>query len=61
MVRKKGKNKKKKADPERRQAFESLPPIIKQRLTDEEVQLFLYAEEWPDTLFDKLKEFITTN
>jgi len=61
MVRKKEKNKKKKADPERRQAFESLPPIIKQRLTDEEVQLFLYAEEWPDTLFDKLKEFITTN
>ena len=49
----------KKIDPERKQAFESLPPNIKKRLTDEEKELFLNAEEWPDSLFDKLKEFIT--
>ncbi|MCK5312849.1 MAG: hypothetical protein KAJ62_12105 [Desulfobacteraceae bacterium] len=50
----------KKIDIERKQAFESLPPNIKQRLTDEEKELFLNAEEWPDSLFDKLKEFIIT-
>jgi len=49
----------KKIDIERKQAFESLPPNIKKRLTDEEKELFLNAEEWPDSLFDKLKEFIT--
>ena len=51
---------KKKIDPERKQAFDSLPPNVKKRLTDEEKELFLNAEEWPDSLFDKLKEFITT-
>jgi hypothetical protein len=51
---------KKKIDTERKQAYASLPPNIKQRLSDEEKELFLYAEEWPDSLFDKLKEFITS-
>jgi len=48
-----------KVDLERKQAFESLPPNIKKRLTKEEQELFLTAEEWPDSLFEKLKEFIT--
>ena len=60
MVKTTKKKKKKKIDPERKQAFESLPPNIKKRLTDEEKELFLNAEEWPDSLFEKLKEFITT-
>jgi hypothetical protein len=60
MAGKTNKKKGKKIDPERKQAFDSLPPNIKQRLTDEEKELFLNAEEWPDSLFNKLKEFITT-
>ncbi len=60
MAKKSGKKKGKKIDPERKQAFESLPPNVMQRLTDEEKELFLNAEEWPDSLFDKLKEFFTT-
>lgn len=59
MGKKSDGKKEKKIDPERKQAFDSLPPNVKQRLTDEEKELFLNAEEWPDSLFDKLKEFIT--
>ena len=59
MAKKSTKEKRGKIDPERKQAFDSLPPNVRQRLTDEEKELFLNAEEWPDSLFDKLKEFIT--
>ncbi len=59
MAKKSDKKKGSKIDPERKQAFDSLPPNVRQRLTDEEKELFLNAEEWPDSLFDKLKEFIT--
>ncbi len=55
---KKQPGKKKKPDPERQMALESLPPTIKESLTDEEVELFLYAEEWPESLFEKMDEFI---
>ncbi len=48
-----------KIDPERKMAFESLPPNIKNGLTEDEKELFLYAEEWPDTLADKLSEFLS--
>jgi hypothetical protein len=51
----------KKADPERLMALESLPPNIKNSLTEEEVNMFLYEEEWPESLFEKLKEFIITD
>ncbi len=48
----------KKPDPERQQAFKSLPPHIRESMTPEEVEIFLYGSEWPETLFDKLDEFI---
>jgi hypothetical protein len=48
----------KKTDMERQTAFDSLPPNIRENMTDEEKQLFLQAEEWPESLFDKLDEFI---
>lgn len=51
-----GKNKK--VDKERQMSFDSLPPAIKESLTEEEVQIFLHEEEWPDSLFEKLDEFI---
>ncbi len=51
-------NDKKKIDKERQISYDSLPPGIKESLTPEEQELFLKAEQWPDTLFKKLEEFI---
>lgn len=48
----------KKADKERQMAWESLPPAIRDSLTEEEKELFLYSEQWPEELFEKLDEFI---
>ena len=47
-----------KIDKERQEAYNSLPPGIKESLTQEEKELFLNAEHWPDSLFTKLEEFI---
>lgn len=49
---------KKKPDPEKMATLRSLPVEIKQALTKEEVNAFLYEEIWPDTLLEKLKDFI---
>ncbi len=49
---------KKKIDKERQMSWDSLPPAIKETLTQEEKELFLYGEEWPESLFEKLEEFI---
>lgn len=57
--KKKNKNETPGIDPEREMAFQSLPPNIKASLTEEEVELFLHAEEWPEELFEKLQEFIS--
>ena len=48
----------KKTQKERRTAFDSLPPAVRDSLTEEEKEMFLTAEEWSDDLFDKLDEFI---
>ncbi|MFH2091661.1 MAG: hypothetical protein ABIJ31_04785 [Pseudomonadota bacterium] len=50
--------KEKKIDKERQLSYNSLPPGIKENLTEEEKHAFLYEESWPDTLFEKLDEFI---
>ncbi len=50
----------KKIDKERKMSYESLPPSVKESLTEEEKNFFLYSEEWPEELFEKLEEFITT-
>ena len=49
---------KKKTDKERKMSYDSLPPGIKESLSDEEKELFLHADQWPDSLFEKLEEFI---
>ncbi|MDA3790952.1 MAG: hypothetical protein PF503_20960 [Desulfobacula sp.] len=49
---------KKKIDKERQMSYDSLPPSVKESLPEEEKQLFLNAEEWPESLFEKLEEFI---
>jgi hypothetical protein len=45
-------------DPEKMKVLRSLPLEIKQKLTKEEVDAFLYEEVWPDSLQEKLKDFI---
>ena len=49
---------KKKIDKERQMSYDSLPPSVKENLTQEEKELFLSADQWPDSLFEKLEEFI---
>ena len=48
----------KKVDPQRRMALESLPPHLREQMTPEEVELFLHADVWPETLMKKMEEFI---
>ncbi|MCG2722215.1 MAG: hypothetical protein L6290_09410 [Thermodesulfovibrionales bacterium] len=45
-------------DPEKMKILRSLPLDIKQSLTKEEVDAFLYEEIWPDSLQEKLKDFL---
>lgn len=40
------------------QILRSLPIAIKQSLTKEEVDAFLCDEVWPDSLQDKLKDYL---
>jgi hypothetical protein len=49
---------KRKPDPQKMQVLRSLPLEIKQSLTKEEVDAFLFEEDWPDSLKDKLKDYI---
>lgn len=47
-----------KPDPVRMQALRRLPLEIKQALTAEEVDAFLFEQEWPDSLREKLKDYL---
>jgi hypothetical protein len=49
---------KKTPDPVRMQALRNLPIEVKQTLTKEEVDAFLYEDVWPDSLKEKLKDYI---
>lgn len=44
--------------PERMNVLRSLPVEIKQQLTGEEARAFLYGEELPEGLAEKLKDFL---
>jgi hypothetical protein len=48
----------KKPDPGRMAVLRSLPLEIKQQITGEEAQAFLYNEELPDSLLEKLKDYL---
>jgi hypothetical protein len=50
--------KKRKPDPEKMQALRDLPLEVKQSLTKEEADAFLYDEVWPDSLLEKLKDYL---
>jgi hypothetical protein len=45
-------------DPVKMQVLRSLPLEIKQSLTKEEVNAFLNDEVWPDSLTEKLKDYL---
>ena len=49
---------KKKADPERVNVLRMLPLKIKESLTKEEADAFLFDDVWPDSLKEKLKDYI---
>ena len=47
-----------KPDPQRMAVLRSLPLEIKQKITGEEAQAFLYKEELPESLLEKLKDYL---
>ena len=49
---------KEKPDPERMAVLRALPLEIKQQITGEEAQAFLYKEELPESLLEKLKDYL---
>jgi hypothetical protein len=49
---------KEKPDAQRMAILRSLPLEIKQQITGEEAQAFLYKEELPETLLVKLKDYL---
>jgi hypothetical protein len=49
---------KRKPDLVRMQALRSLPLEVKQTLTKEEADAFLYEDVWPDSLKEKLKDYL---
>ena len=48
---------KSKIDPERMAVLRGLPVEIKQQITGEEARAFLYKEELPESLLEKLKGY----
>jgi len=49
---------KKNPDPQRMAVLRALPLEIKQQITGEEARAFLYNEELPESLFEKLKDYL---
>jgi hypothetical protein len=58
VMKKKVGPRREKPDPERMAVLRALPVEIKQQITGEEAQAFLYKEELPDSLLEKLKDFL---
>jgi hypothetical protein len=51
-------NTKRDVDTQRLEAFRNLPEDIVKRLTKEEVKAFLHDDKWPDSLREKLKDYL---
>ena len=49
-----------KPDPERMAVLRSLPLQIKQQITGEEAEAFLYKEPLPESLLAKLKDYMVS-
>ena len=50
--------KKGKPDPERVAILRSLPLEVKQQLSGEEAEAFMYNQDLPESLLEKLKEYL---
>jgi len=50
--------KKDKPDPQRVAMLRSLPIEVKQQITGEEAEAFMYNRELPDSLLEKLKDYL---
>ena len=48
-----------KPDPQRVAALRSLPLEVKEQITGEEADAFMYNRELPDSLLEKLKGYLT--
>jgi hypothetical protein len=48
-----------KPDPHRVAVLRSLPLEIKEQITGEEAEAFMFNRELPDSLLEKLKEYLT--
>ena len=48
----------KKPDPVRLAALRNLPKEVMQSLTKEEINAFVHSDEWPESLKEKLKDYI---
>ena len=49
---------KEKPDPQRMAVLRSLPVDIKEQITGEEAEAFMYNRELPDSLLEKLKDYL---
>jgi hypothetical protein len=58
MAKTKAGPRKEKPDPQRMAVLRSLPLEVKQQITGEEAQAFLYKEELPESLYEKLKDYL---
>ena len=58
MAKTKAGPRKEKPDPQRMAVLRSLPLEVEQQITGEEAQAFLYKEELPESLYEKLKDYL---
>lgn len=50
--------KKGKPDPQRMAVLRSLPIEVKEKITGEEAQAFLYKEDLPDSFMEKIRDYL---
>ena len=48
-----------KPDPQRVAVLRSLPLEVKEQITGDEAEAFMYNRELPDSLLEKLKDYLT--
>jgi hypothetical protein len=48
----------KKPDPVRLEALRNLPKEVMKSLTKEEINAFVHSDEWPESLKEKLKDYM---
>lgn len=49
---------KRKPDPQRVAFLRSLPQEVKDRITGEEAEAFIFGEDIPESLYEKLRDFL---